>query len=152
MLWYVMPKRPPGHTLSRRPSGCLDLNISMYILVICYDMIYHKTWHKTTWYVVALYTTLSKCQWHFPNSPFLFSFIHLCYCQRVDTGTYWRFQEFSSNHFLSYACFLLNINLIPWCQRETLKSQAKLVHFHQRKYIWKYRLRNGTNFISAPMC
>ena len=33
-----------------------------------------------------------------------------------------------------------------------MKSQAKFIHFHSRKIIWKYRLRNVSNVFSVSIC
>ena len=39
------------------------------------------------------------------------------------------------------------------CCLTAVKSQAKSIHFHSRKCIWKCRLQNGGHyFVSASMC
>ena len=36
-------------------------------------------------------------------------------------------------------------------EQTSVKSQAKFIHFHSRKCIWKFCLRNGGNFVSTSM-
>ena len=40
---------------------------------------------------------------------------------------------------------------IHWKQT-SVKCYSKFIHFHARKSIWKYHLRNGGYFVSASIC
>ena len=54
------------------------------------------------------------------------------------------------SHHLNRCWNVVNLTLANKLQWN--KSQSKFVHFHSRKFIWKYHLGNGGDLVSASMC